>query len=216
MYSVKNKYYFSFGYSHSKNQYGQFIIPIVDMGNEQQKKTYINYGNVESGYFQFYTKQNWFKGFWEMNFSANFNLAYYNNNIILGNDLTNFNYNFSINNVFNISREKKWLAFATIRYNSPIQDFAYRRENVLFKTDLGLKKTFNAFSATLYLSDIFNTYGKSKITYRSNQIQLFNQIVQKNYTRSISLSINYSFGNNRLNTIKNKKSANEELKNRIN
>jgi hypothetical protein len=186
------------------------------MGNEQQKKTYINYGNVESGYFQFYTKQNWFKGFWEMNFSANFNLAYYNNNIILGNDLTNFNYNFSINNVFNISREKKWLAFATIRYNSPIQDFAYRRENVLFKTDLGLKKTFNAFSATLYLSDIFNTDGKSKITYRSNQIQLFNQIVQKNYTRSISLSINYSFGNNRLNTIKNKKSANEELKNRIN
>lgn len=218
MYSVKNKYYFSFGYSHSKDQYGQFIIPIEEMGNEQQKKTYLNYGNVKSGYFQFYTKQNWFKDFWEMNFSANFNLAYYNSNdnIISGHNLTNFNYNFSINNVFNISREKKWLAFTTIRYNSPIQDFAYRRENVLFKTDLGLKKTFNSFSATLYLSDIFNTYGKSKITYRSNQMQLFNQIIQKSYTRSISLSINYSFGNNRLNTIKNKKSANEELKNRIN
>lgn len=219
MFAVKNKYYFSFGYGHSEDQYAQFIVPIIEMGDEKQKKTYINYGNIENGYFQFYTKQNWFKGFWEMNFSANFNLAYYNNNkenIIIGNNLTNFNYNFSINNVFNISKEKKWLAFVILKYNSPFQDFAYKRENVLFKTDLGIKKTFNSFNINFYLSDIFNTYGKSKIIYRGNQIQISNQLIQKNYTRSISLSLSYNFGNNKLNTIKNKKSANEEIKNRIN
>lgn len=219
MYTLKNKYYFSLGYAHSNDQYGQFIIPVVEMGNEKQKKTYLNYGNVESSYLQFYTKQNWFSNFWEMNFSANLNFAYYNNNeesIINGNNVKNFNYNFSINNVFNISKEKKWVAFAIFRYYSPIQDFAYKRENILFKTDLGVKKTINNFNITLYISDIFNTYGKSRITYRSNQVQLLNELVQKNYTQSFSLSLSYNFGNNRLNTIKNKKSANEELKNRIN
>ena len=73
---------------------------------------------------------------------------------------------------------------------------------MLFKTDLGIKKTFNSFNINFYLSDIFNTYGKSKIIYRGNQIQISNQLIQKNYTRSISLSLSYNFGNNKLNTIK--------------
>jgi len=219
MYTLKNKYYFSSGYRFLDNQYGEFIVPIHENGEIKQKKTYINYGDSRKIYFSFYTKQKWFNNFWEMNLSTNLNILKYNDKSknLLGNSKFNsFNYNISMNNVFYISKEKKMLAFAILNFNSPLEGISSKRENALFKSDIGFRKSWKRINLTIYLSDIFNTYGSSTNTYRSNQAQLSNQLIKKNYTRSVSLSLRYSFGNTKLKTLKNKKSANQDLKKRIN
>ncbi len=219
MYALKNKYYFSSGYSFLDNQYSEFIVPVLENGEIKQKRTYINYGDSRKAYFQLYTKQRWFNNFWEMSFSTSLNIYKYNDkseNLLDNSRFNSFNYNISMNNVFYISKEKKMLAFAVLKYNSPFEDISTKRENALFKSDIGFRKTWEKINLTIYLSDIFNTYGSSTTTYHSNQAQLSNQLIKKDYTRSISLSLRYSFGNTKLKTLKNKKSANQDLKKRIN
>ncbi|WP_452225615.1 outer membrane beta-barrel protein [Lacinutrix chionoecetis] len=217
MYAINYKYYISAGFSYMDNQSDKFIIPVIENGEVLQKNTNINYGNSTKTYLQFYTRQNWFKEFWEMNFSSNLNFLSFKDetNNLSQSKINNINYNFNVNNVFYLSKNKGLLAFTIFRYNSPIENVAFERENALFKTDIGLKKTYDNFSATLYISDIFNTYGESRIRYRSNLVQLSNQQIRNEFTQSISLSLNYSFGNSKLRKIKNKKIANDELKSRL-
>lgn len=217
MYSINYKYYISGGFSFRDNQSDRFIIPIVENGVTLQKRTSVNYGNATKSYLQFYTRQNWFKELWEMNFSTSLNFLSFTDetNNLLESEINNVNYNININNTFYLSKEKGLLAFLILRYNSPIENVAFERENALYKCDLGFKKSFNNFSVNLYISDVFNSYGESKIRYRSNLVQLLNQQIRNEYTRSISLSLSYNFGNSRLKRIKNKKIANDELKNRV-
>lgn len=218
MYSLKNRYFFTIGDSYFRNQYAQFIIPISENTDLIQKKTYINYGNTNNLYLQFYTKQSLFDDIWELNCSTALNYSTYQNksDYLETKQLSNFNYNVSINNNIYISNKNKIVGFCILRYFSPIRDLLYERENVLFKTDIGLRKTIKNYNFTLYLSDIFNTYNETFTNYNPNKTLITNRIIQNNYTRSISLNINYFFGNNKLKTIKNKKIANDELKNRIN
>jgi len=218
MYALNNKYFFSTGYSYSFNQYNQFIIADARDGSIKQKKTYINYGNSSNTYLQLYTKQSLFNNFWEINLSTTLNYSNYLDKVgyLAERSLDNFNYNLSLNNVLYLSKEKKMLAFVIFRYYSPIKDIFYERENVLFKNDIGFRKAFQNLNLMLYLSDIFNSYAVSRTIYQSNQVQLSNKLIQNNYTRSVSLSLNYNFGNNKLKIVRNKRSANEEIKNRIN
>lgn len=217
MYSIKYKYYISLGFSYMDNQSDKFIIPVIENGETLQKSTYINYGNSTKTYLQFYTIQSWFEGLWEMSFSSSLNFLSFRDetNNLSEAKINNINYNVNINNTFYLSKKKSLLAYAIFRYYSPIENVAFERENALFKNDLGIKKTFNNLSINLYLSDIFNTYDESRIKYRSNIVQSFNQQKRNEFTQSISLSVNYSFGNSKLNRIKNKKIANDELKNRL-
>mgnify|MGYP003667461206 CR=1 FL=1 len=217
MYVINYKYFISSGFSFMDNQFSRFIIPVIENGEILQKSTNINFGYSTKTYIQFYTRQNWFNRLWEMNFSSSLNFLSFRDetNNLSQSKINNFNYNIDINNVFYLSKKSGLLAFAIFRYYSPIENVAFERENALFKSDLGIKKTFNNLSATLYFSDVFNTYGKSKVQYRSNLVQLFNQQIRNEFTQSISLSLNYSFGNSNLKRIKNKKIANDEMKNRL-
>ena len=217
MYAINYKYYISSGFSYMDNQSGTFIIPVIENDETLQKSTYVNFGNSTKTYVQFYTRQNWFKGLWEMNFSTSLNFLRFKDETdnLLESKINNVNYNINVNNVLYLSKEKGLLAFITLRYDSPIENVAYKRENALFKSDLGIKKTFNNLSATLYFSDIFNSYGETRTQYRSNLVQISNQQIRNEYTRSISLSLNYSFGNSKLKKLKNKKIANDKIKKRI-
>ena len=70
MYAINYKYYISGGYGYMDNQYDKFIIPVIENGGVLQKSTSLNFGNSTKTYLQFYTRQNWFKGLWEMSFSV--------------------------------------------------------------------------------------------------------------------------------------------------
>jgi hypothetical protein len=220
MYGIANKYYISSGYSLSDNQYARFVIPSNEDGTTQQKRTYLNYGNSKNLYVSFFTVQKLFKNFMEMNFSSTINLSTYrvetNKDVLSLSSVSNINYNFSINNTYYLSTKKKWLAFSLLKYYSPIEDISLTRKNVLFSTDFGFRKTIDNLSLSLYFTDIFNTYGKTQTLYHANAAYLYNQMDQNNFNRSVSLNIRYFFGNNKLNLIKNKNIANEELKKRIN
>ncbi len=220
MYSIAYKYFFTIGYSLFKNQYSQFIIPITENGEVKQQKTYLNYGNTNNTYFSFFSQQKVVKEFWDVNISANINYSKYmvksEESLLVIKNISNVNYNFSANNTYYLSTKKKWLGFILLKYYSPVENISSSRKNVLFSTDIGLRKTINNLSLSLYLTDIFKTNSISTILYQSNAAFLYNNVSQNNYTRSISLNVRYSFGNKKLNVIKNKNSANEEMKNRIN
>ncbi|WP_340203317.1 outer membrane beta-barrel protein [Ascidiimonas sp. W6] len=217
MYAINYKYFISGGFSYIDNQSDDFIIPIIENGETLQKRTTINYGNSTKTYLTFFTRQKWFKGLWRMDFSGSLNFLSFRDqtNNLLDSKINNVNYNITMNNTLFLSDKKGLMAFVILRYYSPIENVAFERENALFKTDLGLKKTFKNLSLNLYLSDIFNTYNETRIKYRSNLVQLFNRQIRNEFTRSISLSVNYSFGNSRLKRIERKKIANDELKNRL-
>ena len=217
MYSSNYKYYFTGGFSYRDNQYDEFIVPIIENGNTLQKKTSINYGHSYKTYFQFYTEHKLFKGLLNTNFSTSLNYTSFKDETgnILENNITNFNYNVYLNNFLRLSDKRKISAFINMRYISPSNEVAFKIVRPLFNTDIGLKKSFKNLSVLVYFSDIFNSYNQSKIEYRRNQIQLFNRVVKNEYTRSVSISLNYNFGNSNLKQIKRKKIANDELKKRL-
>lgn len=219
MYALLNKYFFSAGYSFYKNQYTNFIIPVVEDGQSKLKSTYLNYGNADNLYCSFFMQQK-IKKYWEVNFSATINYATFK---VKQEDATagagnvyNLNYSFSMNNTLYLSPKKKWTAFAWLKYNSPLENIAYDRKNALFSFDLGLKKVVNKVSVSLFITDIFYTNAKSTLVYQPNAAYLYNRLIQDNFTRSASLTIGYFLGNNKLRTNKNRNAANEEIKSRIN
>jgi hypothetical protein len=220
MYSLLYKYYLSAGFNQSSNQYAQFIILQTVNGNLLQKKTYLNYGNTGNSYLSLYIIQKWFKGFWDMNLSANLNYDTYSvnrqGNLLLTTSKKNLNYNFSINNTYHLSNRSKWIAFAFFKYNSPVENISYRRENVLFSTDIGVRKTFNNISLGLFLSDLFNTSAKSTTSFQSSAAYLYNRVIQNDYTRSIAVNVRYLFGNKKIKGLANKNVANDDIKSRIN
>lgn len=217
MYAINYKYYLSTGFSYMDNQSDRFIIPVIENDRLLQKSTDINYGSSTRTYLQFYTIQNWLNGLWEMNLSSSLNFLSFKDetNNLSQTRVNNFNYLFNLNNTLFLTKNKDLLLFITFRYSSPIENVSFKRENPLFKSDLGIKKTFNNFSMTLYASDIFNSYNESRIQYKSNLAHQFNQQIRTQLTQSISMSLTYNFGNSNLNKIKNKKIANDELKNRL-
>ncbi|MFT4092031.1 MAG: outer membrane beta-barrel family protein [Niabella sp.] len=219
MYALRNKYYFSTGYTLSKDQYTQFIIPLIENGVEKLKKTYLNYGNTSNTYFSFFSQQDFIKKVWNASVSMNINYSTYKiknqEALFYTKTLNNLNYNFMWNNTFYISNKGKWLGFALFKYYSPGKNISYKRENSLFSADFGCRKVIKNFSLSLYVTDVLNTNGKSKNMYFPNSSYTYNYLIQKSYTRSIALNIRYTFGNNKLRLNKSKNSANEEIKNRI-
>ncbi len=219
MYALKNRYYFSSGYTVYKNQFTQFIIPLFENNTEKLKRTYLNYGNTGNAYFSFFSQLEFVKKVWSGSISANLNYSTFRikeqDALFYTKDLSNVNYNAVWNNTIYISEKGKWVGFATFRYYSPVKNIVYKRENSLFATDLGVRKTIKNFSISLFLSDLFNTNGRSKLLYIPNPAYSYNFLDQKTYTQSIAVNIRYSFGNNKLRVNKSKSSANEDIKNRI-
>lgn len=219
MYALQNKYYFSAGHTINRNQFGQFIIPLVEDNTTLLKKTYLNYGNTSNTYFSFFSQQYLIKKVWNASLSANANYTRHNirqqRAIFHTTRLANLHYNLVWNNTLNISGKGNWLVFALLKYNSAFKNMAYERLNGLFSADLGIRKTIRHFSTTLYLADIFNTNGKSRLLYHPNPAYAYHYQEERYYTRTASLSLRYAFGNNKLKLNKNKNSANEEIKSRI-
>lgn len=220
MYSLDNKYYFSGGYNLAKNQYGRFVIPYEDGISTLIKKTYINYGDNSNVYVSFYSMHNFFNGILTTNFSAYLNFNHYSLQSqelkATIKDLNNLSGSISSNNTILVSKKANWLGFVTLRYNSPIADLASRRDNALFYSEIGLRKSYRSISLSVFVSDLFNTNGKITTYYQPNIAFVENVLRQNNYTRSISASIRYSFGNYKINAVKNKNTANEDIKRRLN
>ncbi len=213
MYALQNKYYFSAGHTIHKNQFSQFIIPLIENNTTLLKKTYLNYGNANNTYFSFFSQQYLVKKIWNASLSANVNYTRYISRHT--GRLANLHYNLVWNNTLHISGKGNWLAFALFKYYSAFKNMACQRENALFSADAGIRKTISNFSATLYLADIFNTNGKSLMRYHPNPAYAYHYQEERYYTRTVSLSLRYAFGNNQLKLNKNKNAANEEMRSRI-
>ena len=159
-----------------------------------------------------------FKDIWELNFSGNINYSRYSDesDLLFGdNTIENFNYNLFLNNILTLSKKKNLIAFVIFRYNSPFEDFASQRTNGLFRSDIGLRKTYSKFSLSLFFNDIFNSYNRNITEFRTFQSGLVNSVTKDELTQSISLNLRYNFGNNKLKQLKEKKIGNQDIKNRI-
>ncbi|WP_413666689.1 TonB-dependent receptor domain-containing protein [Mucilaginibacter sp. Mucisp86] len=220
MYTLKNRYFVSSGYGLSKNQYARFVIPVSDTTGAPLKRTYLNYGNYWNAYLSFYTAQSFFNGFWNLNLSAVLNYDHYSLNegstvISSEKEVENWNYTISSNNTLFLSKKRQLFGFVTLQYVSPTNNISVKTESSLFLTQLGIRKNFNAISLSLFVSDPFNTNGRTTSLAHPNRAYAFNELRQNNYTRSASISLRYTFGNNKLKSVKNKNSANEDIKRRL-
>lgn len=219
MFSLKNIYFFTLGYDYMDNEYGQFLLNTSEDGVDMQNITYLNYGESHRGYFQFYTRHNLFNKFLSTNFSTSINYSDYKTAVenINGNfHVNNLNFSVFFNNTLFFSREKNFIGFANMRYISKSETFAIENKRSLFRTDIGIRKNMGKFSLLVYFSDVSNSYGKAVTSIRSTQNSIFNEQIKNEYLRSITLSLRYSFGNTNLRTKQNQKSANEDIKNRLN
>lgn len=220
IYSLSNKYYFTFGQTFYKNQFSQFIIPITDSNVNKQKQTYLNFGTSNTTYLSVFTSKQLFGSFWQMNISAAINLTHDLLNIhdysFSKNGFVNLNYNVQIENSFNISTKKRWTSFVSLKYASPFENVSLRRLNSLYSIDFGVRKSYKHLSFSSYITDLFDTNSRTTIRYHSNSAFRFNEVKENVFSRSVAISIRYHFATDKLDLVKEKTSANEDLKSRIN
>ncbi|THU40332.1 hypothetical protein FAM09_10720 [Niastella caeni] len=216
-YTLLSKYVFSLTYAKSSNQYASFILPIVEDGKTKLKQSFYNYGNVRSLNLLFNIRQTFIKNFWDVNITPSYNYdQYYGKTSEIPVDVTNHSFDLYFNNNVYISKKRKWTGFVTFRYSSPGTDISRERLNSVSSLYIEVRKVIKDFSFNLIFNDVYN--GSSKLNYRlyPNYLLLKNELNGNAYNRAVAFKIRYNFGNNKLKTVGNRSSANEDIRNRVN
>jgi iron complex outermembrane receptor protein len=214
-YTFHSQYSAQLSYTIVDNSYASFIIPAIDNNTDQLKQTYLNYGTVKYLQFLLNANQKFFGDLWEVNLSP-----YINYNLYIGNgkpitsEVKNLNFNLLWNNTIFLSKKNKWTAFLTFKYNGPVKNISGNQLNSTSSLDLEFKKVINRFSLYLIATDLYNGSSVVRNNQYANILLSQNYSVTNFYNRSLLLKVSYSFGNNKLKGNKNRKTANEDIKNR--
>lgn len=216
-YTLMSKYIFSLTYLNSANSYANFILPIIENDTAKLKRTFYNYGTSKSLNFVINIHQFIFKNFWEFNITPSYNYNKYNGTSIeVPVNIINHSFNLYFDNYIYISKKKQWTGFVTFRYGSPSKDVSGSRLNSISSVDLEVKKVIKKFTINLILSDVYNGSSKEKYNLFSNYLLSENRLNTNDYRRAFVFKVRYNFGNNRLSTTKNRASANDDIRQRIN
>lgn len=211
-YLFKQKYSLSLNYAVAHNSFSQFTIPV--QGN-QIKTTYLNYGSVNNLSVVLYGSQTLVSKIWDMYLTPYFNYGHYSGTIASSNiNVTNKNINVVIDNA--VYLPKNYTAYLTFKYFGTSQDISQRTLNATSTLNFSIRKVAKHFTYMLFVNDILNSSSVNSYDRFTNYLLTRNYANIDRFNRSLSVQVRYSFGNSKLAGNKNRNTANEELKNRVN
>jgi|GEM_PF-583582 len=215
-YMFKNRYIFSLAYQATRNNYTKFIIPVVEDQQRKLQSTYLNYGNARNFSAAVNFQQTAIKDLWSFYWTSSYNYTLYYGKVSEAPVYkTNNSVGLYINNTFYISKKKKWTAFAIFNYASPNINISGQKGG-WSTLALEVKKVIKDLAINLRISDLYN--GSSNIRYQWFANSIIKEHVQYSnaYPRVVTLRMVYSFGNQRVKTAKDRSSANDDIRKRVN
>ncbi|HRN55722.1 MAG TPA: outer membrane beta-barrel family protein [Agriterribacter sp.] len=214
---MKNKYSFVLSYTSARNRYAQFVTSASENNASLMKQTYLNYGTEEGLNLMFNGSWSLFKGFWEIHFTPALSYNHYNGTVEdRAVEVKNWSATVVYDNYLYLSRKKGWTGFVTFKYNTPSRGISGTLLNTTTSLDLELKKVYQHFSFYLIASDVYRGSSFIRSKRYASPTLIVNNLDIDNYTKSLVFKIRYNFGNGQVKTIKDRHTANEEIKNRAN
>lgn len=205
-YVYKSKLITTIFYQNTTNGFGQ--VPFVNENTLEQvftRKNYYNSTNIGVSEVYIFNKYNWWQSqnvFYAFYTKANLqNLTF---NLI---PQESFAYYVATNNTFVLNKSKNFHAEVNLWYNSRVKSIIYDQEN-FYSLDFGLKYFLmnKNLQVSFIVNDVFKaSFANNLIT--TNDIPTIFNIYNDN--RYFKLSINYKFGNKKI-EIEEKESSLEE------
>lgn len=215
-YLFKNVYTFNLSYNHSNNSFSNFTVPFIEAGTAKVKNTFLNYGQVNNFYLNVSYNKVIFK-VWDLSITPSYKYSVSRSfNFFTPLHITNSAVSLNIYNSISISPKNKLSGTVTFQFDSKQRTINNEVLNNLSSLDISLKKVIGSFSLYLYLNDIYNGTSKVRNRLTAGGELNSNQSNYNYYNRAFSMKIRYVFGNKGINKSRNRGSANDEIKSRIN
>lgn len=206
-YVYKSKLITTIFYQNTTNGFGQ--VPFVNENTLEQvftRKNYYNATNIGVSEVYIFNKYNWWQSqnvFYAFYTKANLqNLTF---NLI---PQESFAYYVATNNTFVLNKNKNFHAEVNFWYNSRVKSIIYDQEN-FYSLDFGLKYFLmnKNLQVSFIVNDVFKTsFSNNLIT--TNDIPTIFNIYNDN--RYFKLSINYKFGNKKIEIVEKESSLEEK------
>lgn len=227
MYMYKSAYFLNLSHSFVKDAAEQ--IPLQGINNQTGENVlaYIrnNYGDKQEMTASVGMQKTFFKGIWTAN-----NSVFVGHNIYKGqvtsdptdtkNEVT-FNTNvidysstfmgLNLNNTIRLSSKKDWFLGVNYFYTSSLMIELGKLEP-FHGLNLSLKKTLDNWTFNLQARDVFHTSENKIIGYQNNGD--YNIVDQNQYRRRLIFTATYTFGNQKIQKVRNIGGANDDVKNR--
>ncbi|PHN03749.1 outer membrane beta-barrel family protein [Flavilitoribacter nigricans] len=208
-YSLNNRFVASLSYSHTKDA----MTEVLEQDNESQAtfQTYrnlANFDNISLNLSAPFTLSEWYT----LRLSVTGYQNSYRSPFMDGElDSDQFSYNFYVANNFNLPGDFK--AELTGYYQSAFI-YSIFQGRPQYSIDFGLNKTIldGKGKISLNVNDIFNT---RQFEARIRQADLNLDLVNKNESRRINLTFNYSFGNSEVKPARRRNTATDDEQSRV-
>lgn len=212
---LNNQYTFICQYKNTKNAYAQFFLPDTTQ-IDVTKISRLNYGNIQQYILGAIANFNLFKGFLQTNTSLIGGYIQSDMDIpeVINETTSSFFCNFRINNILNFSETKKIWGFVNFEYTTPAIGANFKTGSVS-NLQVGIKKGWNNWMFSLWGDDILQGQKRKFEILGNDQAYATGKGIITPDSRSISLKITYSFGNNKLKRTRQVNAANEDLRQRF-
>lgn len=226
MYMLKSTYFLNLSHNYVKDASEQ--IPLQGVNSKGQNVlAYIrsNYGDKQQMTASLGMQKSFFKGIWIANNSAFVGHAIYNgeisgdptdtqNDVQFNKNIIDYNttfYGLNLQNTIRLSSKKDWFVGVNYFYTSSLMIELGKLEP-FHALNLSLKKTMKDWTFNLQARDIFHTSENKIVGYQNNGD--YNIVDQIQYRRRVIFTATYTFGNQKLQKVRNIGGANDDIKNR--
>lgn len=221
-YMYKGSYFVTVGHNYIKNPSEQ--IPLQKNINGENVLRYIrtNYDNKQEFNLSLGMQKQFFDGIWGTNYNVNTGLRTFNGVIdrdpitdesftpfVIDNKTTFFMVQ-AFNNI-RLSKQKDLFLGVNYFYLAPMQ-IGMGELGQLHSLDMSLKKIYKDWTFMLEGRDLLNTNRPQITSFQDSGY--YNIVNQNQYNRQVKISATYTFGNQKVEKVRNINSANSEIKSR--
>lgn len=224
MYMHKNAYFITLGHTFSKDKATQIPLQKLNANGEMELR-YIrtNYGDEQDFSATLGMQKSFYKGAWNASYSATVNHTKYTGRIDTD-PLTHEVFDpyivdrkttflvLSANNQIALDKKKSWWLGADYILLTP-QELELGRLSLIQSLNLSLKKNWENWTFTANVDDVLKTNNHITIE-NSDSRGYFSNVKQGRYSRQVSVSVTYNFGNKKIKAIRKDDSANKDIKSR--
>ena len=228
-YMFKNSYFLILNHSYTKDVITQVsligapVSPNGTVGKDQLRYIRTNFGDKQEMSAMLGMQKTFFKQYLTTNFNIgmqrNINNGFLNTDPITGevfpdyvNRIKSNSLLIQTNNTLRLDKKKTWFLGVNYWYVDN-QQIELGQLKSLMSLDANIKKVWNDWTFALEIYDILNT-NKVVISDFSQADGKYNYINQNQYNQSVNFSITYSFGNKKVQKIRDISSADKDIKNR--
>lgn len=226
MYMFKSAYFLNVSHSYITDAVEQIPLQGVNQKGENVL-AYIrnNYGTKQEMSASIGMQKQFFKGIWNANNS--FYVGHWivngevtgdptdtKNEVIFNKNVLNYNstfYGVQLNNTIRLSSKKDLFLGVNYMYNSGFQ-LELGKLSPFQSLDLSMKKIWKDFTFNAQVRDVFHTSENKIVGYQNNGA--YNIVDQIQYKQRFILTVTYSFGNKKVEKVRNIEGANQSIKTR--